>query len=409
MKYTPDNISSLRPDEVFVFGSNLAGHHQGGAARTAVDKFGAVWGQGVGLQGQSYAIPTMQGGVETIRPYVDEFIDFAKINYTKRFVVTKVGCGIAGHKVSDIAPLFADAMHLINVMLPREFYEALKDERFSKSYLPDWKKRYTSFEMTLDLLLTANRMYRYTDREADVAISKLKQLLGFHGRTFYNPFIDEMYKAYPGDNTVPTLENIGEYIKTVADKVTTDNPLDMPYYRRNIYLCYEVAKEMLDVADFTRPGRRIGWATPGNFYNTFFSLMTGRWNCGDNSYLNDNIKRAFPIVEKALRDNWTGLADDSGFISNNKVVALFSNPAVWSEWEMLSEHNMALFRTIKTLLHYECWDKNGNYNESEDGFYYPRMGYSLPVFDPEKGRLHFPNFELKKIFIQNLTKVKPLF
>ena len=76
MRTTPDRITELRPGEIFVFGSNLAGMHGGGAARLASLKFGAVWGQGVGLQGQSYAIPTMQGGVETIRPYVDEFIEF---------------------------------------------------------------------------------------------------------------------------------------------------------------------------------------------------------------------------------------------------------------------------------------------------------------------------------------------
>lgn len=71
MRITNANIRILQPDEIFVFGSNLAGMHGGGAARLAYQKFGAVWGQGVGLQGQSYAIPTMQGGVETIQPYVD--------------------------------------------------------------------------------------------------------------------------------------------------------------------------------------------------------------------------------------------------------------------------------------------------------------------------------------------------
>lgn len=60
-RYTPERITELKANEVFVFGSNLAGAHAGGAARVALDKFGAVWGQGVGLQGQSYAIPTMQG------------------------------------------------------------------------------------------------------------------------------------------------------------------------------------------------------------------------------------------------------------------------------------------------------------------------------------------------------------
>ena len=76
--FTPEWITELEPNEIFVFGSNLAGAHGGGAARVAMDRFGAQWGQGVGLQGQSYAIPTMQGGVETIRPYVSEFLDFAK-------------------------------------------------------------------------------------------------------------------------------------------------------------------------------------------------------------------------------------------------------------------------------------------------------------------------------------------
>ena len=78
MEYTPENITSLDEDEVFVFGSNLAGMHAGGAARVAYERFGAVMGQGVGMQGQSYAIPTMQGGVETIKPYVDDFIRLAR-------------------------------------------------------------------------------------------------------------------------------------------------------------------------------------------------------------------------------------------------------------------------------------------------------------------------------------------
>ena len=77
-EYTPERISELKENEIFVFGSNLAGVHGGGAARFAYERFGAVWGEGVGLHGQTYAIPTMQGGVETIRPYVDDFIRFAK-------------------------------------------------------------------------------------------------------------------------------------------------------------------------------------------------------------------------------------------------------------------------------------------------------------------------------------------
>ncbi len=121
MEYTPDNINSLKPNEIFVFGSNLAGHHGGGAARIALNKFGAVWGQGVGLQGQSYAIPTMQGGVETIKPYVDEFIAFAQSRPDLKFYVTRIGCGIAGFSVAEIAPLFQNALGKTNIVLPRDF------------------------------------------------------------------------------------------------------------------------------------------------------------------------------------------------------------------------------------------------------------------------------------------------
>ena len=115
LRFTPENITSLGPDEVFVFGSNLQGMHCGGAARTAVLRFGAIMGQGVGMQGQSYAIPTMQGGVDTIKPYVDQFIDLAREWDQTTFYVTRIGCGIAGFTDEEIAPLFAEALPLYNV------------------------------------------------------------------------------------------------------------------------------------------------------------------------------------------------------------------------------------------------------------------------------------------------------
>ena len=115
---TPENITSLASNEVFVFGSNLSGMHGGGAAWVAYRKFGAIMGQGVGLQGQSYGIPTMQGGVETIRPYVDEFIEFAKKNPDLTFLVTRIGCGIAGFRDEEIAPLFEAAHEVENIVLP---------------------------------------------------------------------------------------------------------------------------------------------------------------------------------------------------------------------------------------------------------------------------------------------------
>lgn len=125
MKYTPENINSLAPNEIFVFGSNLAGIHGAGAARLAFDRFGAVWGVGIGHQGRSYALPTKDENIETlslsdIKKYVNHFIDYAKNNPDFTFLVTKVGCGLAGWSIKDIAPLFHEVPS--NVILPREFH-----------------------------------------------------------------------------------------------------------------------------------------------------------------------------------------------------------------------------------------------------------------------------------------------
>lgn len=125
-RITPRWIDSLKENEIFVFGSNLAGMHGGGAARIARLHFGAVMGQGVGLQGQSYAIPTMQGGVETIRPYVEEFLDFANRHPELHFLVTPIGCGIAGFEAEDIAPLFEKAKEMKDISLPESFWEVIE-------------------------------------------------------------------------------------------------------------------------------------------------------------------------------------------------------------------------------------------------------------------------------------------
>ena len=119
--HTPERIEDLKADEVFVFGSNLAGMHGAGAAYQAFQKFGAVMGCGVGHRGQSYAIPTMQGGVETIKHYVDEFISYAKSHPDLFFYVTRIGCGIAGFRDKEIAPLFKDAAGVENICLPKSF------------------------------------------------------------------------------------------------------------------------------------------------------------------------------------------------------------------------------------------------------------------------------------------------
>ena len=125
-RISPDRINDLNENEIFVFGSNLEGSHGGGAAAIAARKFGAIWGKGVGLQGQSYGIPTMHGGISAIKPYVDEFIEFAKNNPDLDFLVTRIGCGIAGFREEEIAPLFKSATPLENVFLPDSFWDIIQ-------------------------------------------------------------------------------------------------------------------------------------------------------------------------------------------------------------------------------------------------------------------------------------------
>ena len=118
-------IESLKEGEIFVFGSNMYGNHAGGAARFAVLRFGAIWGQGEGLQGQSYAIPTMEG-MSNMIPAINRFVAFAREHQELRFYVTAIACGIAGYTPEEIAPHFKDAAGLKNVCLPLSFWEVIE-------------------------------------------------------------------------------------------------------------------------------------------------------------------------------------------------------------------------------------------------------------------------------------------
>lgn len=123
-RVSPDRIDSLGGNEIFVFGSNAGGFHAGGAAAYAMRRFGAVWGQGEGLQGQSYAIPTMEGLAE-MSEAIKRFTLFAAEHSNLRFLVTRIGCGIAGYSANQVAPLFKDCIPLENVALPSDFWDVL--------------------------------------------------------------------------------------------------------------------------------------------------------------------------------------------------------------------------------------------------------------------------------------------
>lgn len=129
-RITSDSIKKLDTNQIFVFGSNESGRHGLGAAKTALG-WGAKWGQAEGIQGRTYGIPTKDSSVrrtlsvDEIKPYVDRFIEFASNNKELTFLVTEIGCGLAGLKPKQIAPLFKEAISLDNVHLPKRFWHKL--------------------------------------------------------------------------------------------------------------------------------------------------------------------------------------------------------------------------------------------------------------------------------------------
>lgn len=130
-RITPDKIIKLNDNEIFVFGSNLSGRHGKGAAKTALT-WGAKWGQAAGLQGKTYGIPTKDASVkrilriDEIKPFVDDFIKCATYHSGNIFYVTEIGCGLAGYKPKNIAPLFKEAINVKNIFLPKRFWSKLK-------------------------------------------------------------------------------------------------------------------------------------------------------------------------------------------------------------------------------------------------------------------------------------------
>jgi hypothetical protein len=129
-RVTEDEITELKTNEIFVFGSNLSGRHGKGAAKKALT-WGAIWGQAAGLQGRTYGIPTKDKNIQRvltlieIKPFVDDFIEFAIQHPELTFLVTEVGCGLAKMKPKDIAPLFKNAIEVKNIHLPSRFWHKL--------------------------------------------------------------------------------------------------------------------------------------------------------------------------------------------------------------------------------------------------------------------------------------------
>ena len=171
LKISPDYITHLNRDEIFVFGSNLEGHHEGGAAKYAYKKFGAIWGEGDGKTGNCYAIPTMHGELKDVKPYVDKFVNYAKENPQKQFLVTRIGCGIAGFYDGEMSSLFKEAINLPNVSLPRRWVELiLQDADTFKNIFGDQADDYDYYYLNAvreNDLVNLSRKYKREISEDD--------------------------------------------------------------------------------------------------------------------------------------------------------------------------------------------------------------------------------------------------
>ena len=443
--YTPGKIDSLKEDEVFVFGSNLAGMHGGGAARAAMQCYGAVWGQGVGLQGQSYAIPTMQGGVETIKPYVDEFTRFAEQHDELFFYVTRIGCGIAGFKDEEIAPLFANAAILNNVCLPESFVDVIK------TMVPQEVKTamYGQMRTLVDLLKALNAKNPISD--ADDAATLLMALVEKNVR-----YGDEY--AFMAVRTIWCLiskyQNEGKAVDfQMLEKDLYDYHKNNGHFLEdtitNIFYNYSVSKLVKYIQflnDFRKysnyrqieedlPSIGFSHCSPNDegYYYSFnrFALHNIRWilmdewnnishdGCLDNAALEEVI---FGRYERMLKEHGiremiqlaygqVGCHPDlRGPISGHYTDKPIYGPVFrvrgkdiekgcsdFRRWPFTSE-------SFEMKFAHEILDKDPNYIHVNDGnyddAYIPLSDYTLPVYSRYRGKMKFDSEEEKLAFIK---------
>lgn len=370
-QFTPSAISALRPDEVFVFGSNLQGHHGGGAARVAMQRFGAIWGQGIGLQGQCYAIPTMQGGVETVKPYVAQFIDFAKEHKELFFYVTRIGCGIAGFKDQDMAPLFADALTIENVCLPESFAKIIEQLSARKTNEPfPGITRTTSIRLyqqgqarTLaDIAMTLNDQNHYADlesfmRDFDDVVKSYRE----RGTVSYE--ICKMVEELIRNNEATLFSNNGyldfdKLIEMVDHLAASDenNPLEIIYSRREKTKMLRLAALLNDMMHYT---------TAYDLMYDLSSIAYGRFNCGDNRFMNDPFRYPLAYFKQGLELLWEEI-QDNGYMSNELL-----------EKKMFAEHENSVEEYgLKKVIRNDYEQEGPDHPE----VYYPKRTGTAPVY-----------------------------
>ena len=372
--YTPNSISSLKPDEVFVFGSNLQGRHSGGAARYAHTHFGAIWGLGIGMQGHSYAIPTMQGGVETVRPYVEEFIKFAKEHIEYFFYVTRIGCGIAGFNDSEIAPLFRDAIGVRNICLPKSFVviiEGKPQDNLAPKELTTMM--YGQIRTLIDLLKDLNKQEPIKD--SDDAYKRLKELVERNVR-----YGDEF--AIMAMRTIWSImsrhESRGESvdIEEIEEEMFTFH--DESFFHNNdahskIFYDYSAAK-IIKYIKFLNEFRQ--YKNYEDVRKDLYSIQFSHCSENDPQYYFSFYKHLFYPIMHILEVEWENITQDG--ILNDKLL----DDVVFGRYERLL-NKYGLKETIRLAY--------------GDIGYHPNL--KGPAFS-EEGRIYGPNYKIEGSLIE---------
>ena len=444
--YTPSALSHLSPDEVFVFGSNLQGYHGGGAARAAVKKFGAVWGQGVGLQGQSYAIPTMQGGVATIKPYVDQFIAFAREHGELFFYVTRIGCGIAGFRDCDIAPLFKEALTVGNICLPESFVKEIADSATRNVPQELMTMMYGQVRTLIDLLKELNnaspinsavdavsrltelveRNVRYGDEFAFMALRTIWSLMARQEQSGANVDIEQLEKdmiSYHkgGESVVP--DTIAKIFYNYSVRKMIKYIQFLNEFRR--YKSYEQIREDLSSISFSHCGEN-----DPHYYFSFsdytkhqiWDIFMNEWGSLskngtlDNDQLEQIVCGRFDQMVRAygLRETIRLAYGDVGCHPDIQGPVRRKDGTVWGPIYRIEgnyiEKGCSDFRQWPWSdtgfeMHFACklLDKDKNYRFYEDswggGVYIPVSDHFLPVYMQHGGKLYFETQEEKEKFI----------
>ncbi len=271
LKITPENIQELKANEIFVFGSNTKGIHGGGAALLAKNKFGAVIRVGEGITGQCYALPTKDENIETlpigeIHKSVEVLYQYVRDNTDKFFLITAVGCGLAGYTAKDIAPMFEPFVHLNNCSLPQSFVDVIFPPKIFGYKVMDSKMQCKGYQFTM------NKIHKTTGEIKACAN-------GFH---FCKRLVDCFeYYSFDPENRVFEVEGIGDY-DFKHDKICT----------RDIKVLKELS--WFEVLSMVNTGKgNSGKANSGNRNSGYYNSgndNSGNYNSGNcnSGYFNND-------------------------------------------------------------------------------------------------------------------------